>query len=606
MIRRAQILVHLEGSLLIGGYASTTGDFDATTAAAADGTPIVPASTLKGALREACTRLARVDGDDKACTIEQPCRGECLVCQLFGGPGSGAREVLAASEISAGRLGGLFLGDARPAADGGAVTTAALRRSLRRRPGVGIDRHTRSAVPQVFYEREVLDAPGQTFVAALRAEGVAPAAWDLFERAVRLVSGIGNSRSRGLGRVRLELGPAGPEVSGHAFPQRAPEHGGAVLELEALEPLLLGNLPSMSSLLEALPFIAGSALRGALGTAAARLGTGARFQEVFVEDRSCLLLSDAFAIPERGAPLPFPVPRSSLACKHEKRSDHDGKSARPRDGLLALALAPWLLETCGGSVDVPRCAVPGCGSPLRSARGFHPPAEPVRRVITRLARDLYTGSAMTEMLYTTTPFEPGTCFAGTVGRLTPRALEALHALAGEEIRIGRGRSRGQGLVKITVRDDPGALGPAAVKRRLDAYAKHAAEALSLLGRAAKLDDPGGAIAVLARTDVAGSPPGAPDAIRAALYGGDASRARLVAAAQAPGARSGWSDGHAGETAGQRELCPVVLAGSAWLFVHERGVAPDAERLARLETEGIGEHRELGLGRLAPGHELFID
>ena len=136
MTRRARILVHLEGPLLVGGYASATGRLDATTATDEKRTPIVPASTLKGALREACTRLARIDGDDKACTIDQPCKGECLVCQLFGGPGMDAEEVLAAGRVLPGRLGGLFLGDARPETDGEAEI---LRRSLRTRHGVGID-----------------------------------------------------------------------------------------------------------------------------------------------------------------------------------------------------------------------------------------------------------------------------------------------------------------------------------------------------------------------------------------------------------------------------------------------------------------------------------
>ena len=50
---------------------------------------------------------------------------------------------------------------------------------------------------------------------------------------------------------------------------------------------------------------------------------------------------------------------------------------------------------------------------------------------------------------------------------------------------------------------------------------------------------------------------------------------------------------------------MVLAGSAWLFVHEDGVTLDMAELARLETEGVGERRELGLGRLAIGHALFV-
>jgi hypothetical protein len=334
-----------------------------------------------------------------------------------------------------------------------------------------------------------------------------------------------------------------------------------------------------------------------------------RFREIFVDPATCLLFSDAHAIPKAGAPLPFPVPRSSLACKHEKRVDHEGKHPVPRDGLLALALVPWLREKRGGGLTVPRCAVPKCNSPLQTARGLWPRADPVRRVITRLGRDLYTGSAMPELLYTTTPFEPGACFAGTVGHLTPRALEALRALSGEEIRIGRGRRRGQGLVRIMVReDDPKAghhLGPDAVRGRLGSYAVHVEDALGLFAQITE-KSVGGAIAVLARTDLAVRVEHAPQRILEAIYGDAAARVRCIAAAQAPGARSGWSDGHENERAGQRELRPVVLSGSAWLFVHQEGVVADAERLSRLEIDGTGEHCERGFGRLAIAHELFID
>ena len=162
-------------------------------------------------------------------------------------------------------------------------------------------------------------------------------------------------------------------------------------------------------------------------------------------------------------------------------------------------------------------------------------------------------------------------------------------------------------MQIVVREDGALLGPDAVSGRLSRYATHAQSALGLLGKAADpaLDRPAGAIAVLARTALALPIASAPDAIRAALYGEAASRARCMATAQSPAARSGWSDGHAGDNAGQRSLRPVVAEGSAWLFIHEQGVTPDPSQLSRLEIEGVGEHPELGFGRLAIAHELFV-
>ncbi|WP_437952605.1 RAMP superfamily CRISPR-associated protein [Sorangium sp. So ce296] len=606
MILRAELVVRLEGALLVGGYATAEGHLDATTAVDAAGVPVIPTSALRGALREACTRLARGEGAH-ACTLDAPCHGNCVVCALFGAPGSGTDAVLAGTSVEGGSPGRLMLGDARPGS-----SLKQPERALRVRYGVGIDRQRRAATPQVLFEREVLDVPGLELIAPVVAEGLQPEAWSLFERALPLVTGLGNSKSRGLGRVQVTLRSAALAASApvHAFPANVPDGELGIVEIEALEPLVLGALSQTSNFLETLSFVPGSTLRGALGNAAARLGTGPEFHEIIVEPSTCLLFSDALPARRGDAALPVPVPRSSLACKHAERADHRARSSpaqgglpMPRDGLLNLALVPHLLERHGGSVVSHRCPVPTCHGPLRGAQGQWPPVPLQRRVVTRLARDVYTGSALHGMLYTVTQIEAGSVFLGTVARLSARALDLLRRLSSVELRLGGGRSRGQGRIRLTIRAGGVGLGAAAVAARRKHYGEAIRDALPLLGERAGLKARG-ALAVLARTDLALAPERCPELLLKALYGPDAPRARCVAAAQGTGWRSGWSEGKNGAPAGPRPLMPVVAGGSAWLFVHERGVAPNDARLAQLEAEGIGALRELGLGRLVLDHELF--
>jgi CRISPR/Cas system CSM-associated protein Csm3 (group 7 of RAMP superfamily) len=500
----------------------------------------------------------------------------------------------------------VFVGDARPDAASEEAARAAVRRQLRLRHGVGLDRRLRTVTPQVLFEREVLDAPDLQLVAPLAVEEVSDEAWALLRRALPLVTGVGNSRTRGLGRIRVELTPE-PRAEAratHAFPSEAPASRAAIVEIEALEPLVLGGFTPVSNLVESLSVVSGAALRGAFGTAAARVDTGPSFQRVFVDPTTCLLFSDACPAPAGSGDLPVPVPRSSLACKHQDRGNHRREArAVPVDGLLAAALAPYLAERHGGGAHGHPCAI--CGVPLRTARGTWPRVELTRRVVTRLARDVHTGSAMPQMLYSMAQIEAGARFAGTVARLSPEALRWLHELAGAEIRIGRGRRRGLGRVRITIREAPEILGASAVQARAKQYDDAVRDALPLLGERLGMQARG-AIAVLARTDLDLPPNDAPARLRDALFGEGAARARCAVEMQARGVRSGWSEGRDGDgKVGPRPLRPVVLAGSAWLFVHEGGGTLDMAELARLETEGVGERRELGLGRLAIGHALFV-
>lgn len=292
------------------------------------------------------------------------------------------------------------------------------------------------------------------------------------------------------------------------------------------------------------------------------------------------------------------MPSSSFSCKHAGADDHKVGKRRPLpvDGLFARALLPDLVESAG-RVEGRRC--PTCGEPLRGASGlWNVEAAARKRVVTRVARDVATGSYAPGQLFSTVQIDAGARFLGTVSRLDAEALGALRALEGAELRIGRGRRRGQGRVRVRIR--------AWEKLRFDqrlrtaGQKRSAYEALfgSLVG--APL---GRAVAVLARTDLAIDPAKADVVVRDAIAPGVAG-ARVAASAQSTRLRAGWSDPAAGGAGGPRPLRAVVAAGSAWLVVMPRDASPDLGAIARAETDGIGELRELGLGRLLVDHEAF--
>lgn len=599
---QSMLRVHLEGPLLIGGHSSPNGFLDAATARDERGIAHVPASALKGALREACVRLARGAGK-KVCSLERPCPStsrtaseRCAVCRLFGAPGALVEEVLE-GQRDPGSAGALTFSDAR-ASD--AHEEADLGRSVVVRHGVAIDRKLRSAEPERLYAREVLDAPRDRWLESSIRGTVEEEDWALFVAALRLVDGIGNSRSRGLGHVRLELVHAGVHSgAGLVLPKHPPAGGIGIVDLEALEPLLLGGFPPTGSLIDSQAFIAGSAIRGAIGTAAASVRRDELLLRILAPDTG-LRFSDAYPV-GRSDDLPVPVPLSSLACKYAKRPDHcrNGVTPRPADGLLGLAFA----STVDGAVATRACPI--CGEPMQRARGHWPIVEVPTRIVTRLARDVATGSALEGQLYSSREIERGQRFRGTVAGLGVEAFARLTEVSeGAELRIGRGRHRGLGHVKLTIRPVGGGKGAPDIRQRQRAFEQGTQDVAKTLGQ---LCFGGAAISLipaLATTPVDLPPASAAQAIARALFGDAADRARVLATAVSIRERSGWDDGGASGVAGPRPLRPVIAEGSSWLLAHPKEIALNLDAARRLEFEGLGDFCELGLGRLALFHALF--
>lgn len=583
-----QLRVVLESPVLVDGHTSPSSSVDATSAKRGE-QHFVPASALRGALREACGRLENAEREARGEDISS-CDVGALTLELFGEPGVDRPELTPETDIAVmsgvggGQRGRLRVGDA--------VATQTTRSELRH--GVGVDRYTGAAVPEVHFQREVAGAPGDVLVAAVECDaGVSNEALSLFERALELVTGVGNSQSRGLGRVRVELVDDGTPTD------RIKVEVGAkdvqLVELVAEEPLLLGGLPTPTNVRESLDFVTGGALRGALVDAALRSGMSPDDSDLrfaFIEPETCVLFSDVLPSSSGQRELPLPAPRSLVACKHAGEADHQGTKGTLRDTLVTSWLAREILRM-GGTAKPHRC--PACDRILTSTSGWFPAVDQASRVVTRVGRDLATGAASPSLLYSTLQLEPGVRFRGTAARIGPEANRVLAKISAP-VRVGGLRSRGLGSVRVELRDDANEFRASRVKYRRETLVKKAAPFVKLAQGAGAAVDATQLLAVVARTDLALAPERAPDVLAGILSG------KVVAVSQSAAVRSGWDARPHGKV-GPRPLRPVVAAGSAWLFT---GVELADDELVRLEVEGVGDDRELGLGRLAIAPNVLLE
>ncbi|MCK6505016.1 RAMP superfamily CRISPR-associated protein [Myxococcota bacterium] len=577
--REGTLRVLFSGPLLVGGHTHAGGSLDAATARHRkhEDRPIIPASALKGALREAVFRL-----NPGCCLPWTPCKGtdRCLVCAIFGPSGVDRPGVVDDGESAdAGWLGaGLRVGDA----------VAAERVSYQVRHGVSIDRFTGAKVDGRLFRREVA-APRRDevlFEAPLQVRLNEDQLARLRE-ASAVVDGIGNSQSRGMGRIRLEIvlqdtskkNPPSVEININ-------NPGDALVEVEALEPLHLGGLPDGGNVKASERVIPGAALLGALVAAARRAGID--------KDQAgrlfglALSASDLLPAKSGSGAFPAPIPRTALHCP---------TCGHTRDYLVVELAARALAERGLDVGPPPTCPVCRARSdsdvtlkPLSGA--VWPQVEIASRVVTRLARDPATRSAAPGLLHLREQLEPdGVVFRGTLSGLNAESLALLQRIAREPLFIGGARSRGLGRARVRLLSLPRDFDP---KRRIESFrttARVLAPLWSFLGW-----DADRLLPVLVRTPLdLGDPGQAPGALGQQLFGGDAS---LLGCWQRTTWRAGWDDW----AGAPLPLRPVVAPGSVYLFS-----APsfDPQHLRQAEIAGIGDHTRLGLGRLYFGSPLSI-
>lgn len=461
-VERGTLTIRADGRLLIGGNAPRNPDVDDGTARLGDA-PYIPASALKGAVRETFTRLLRAVAPDKVCAPACPEQGleegeeggeGCLVCALFGAPGHSRPARL--------RLG-----------DGHLRHTENVKGLLEVDHRVSVRRTTRTQMPGRLFNREVAGRDPQCNVYVADVEAIFDdqpvtigdrevSEKDIISGAVAATLGLGGGRSTGLGRVSLSLDLEPTGDSG-----KPSEIAGETVMVTASPeaPICVGPPQrQVGNFLRTLDHIPGSTLRGAVAQALLDAGVSddaAEFKAAFLQHETGASFGPLLPRPE-GSELPVvPMPQSALRCKvgsaTEAPEDHP-----LRDTLLAGILASWLqrddrqprvnlrCEVCaargGGRMERAAGYLLGWGE---QAAAYTPPT----RVMTRTALDRATGGVLHGNLYSQEellPGAPGARDAGRAWELTgavtglPGALVSQIQRAGGRAHLGRGRGRGLG------------------------------------------------------------------------------------------------------------------------------------------------------------------
>ncbi len=587
-----------QGTIAIGGYSKTPLGYDQTHARDKNGRSLIPATSLRGALREnleavlraagkgACVRGTGLSASHQPdepyieCILgedEQPCDA----CRLFGRAEVGGER---ASHLSALILGDALLeGEARPDVE---------------RHGVSLDRRSRSAQEGLLFNA-LLPAAGQEL--RFRAEGRlirdTEKLFDLLKAAATLTTHIGGGQSRGMGRVELSVFPCEPSSELRFEPSAEHQHFEVVLE----RPANIGTPLSDDNMRSTRTEVPGAALRGAVGFGLAEL-----LGESADTDQAFQTLVDA----ERGAIFDFlylcgdgsgidgvvgPWPLTARACKH-KPSEFavDDFFAR-----LAIALAGQDVEMLvrAQRLLAEKCGC--CGAPLkprRLLRGQHTGVK--TRTVTRIARDRTTRSAKEKMLFSIQLLQEETRFVGSVRRVPPREGESNpgHRLTqglALPLSLGRGRSLGWGRIKLSpIRD--GALPDLQSRRsKFEAQARETLDGFPSRKIAAQLVPLTCLTPLLLEAEDDGTA-----ALAEAL--GVAPEACCLKVRRF-GLENGWD-----QRAGLRMFQRSVKAGSVFLFKWTKENEPLLERLSKLEMDGVGDRTVQGFGRVLAFDPAFCN
>lgn len=548
-MNRHTLIVRPRGALLVGGGGALTPHLDVAQVRDADGVPRIPATAIRGAIREQAERLARDAGAD--------------VSALFG---------------ERGRAGRVRIGDAviPPALDA-ARAAFAHGEGYDVRHGATRSRETALCAPDALYRREAIaaDDGALRFEATVEFDALDAAAERLLRGAVHAVHAIGYGRTGGLGAVALTLEPASaPAPDAPTIPD-----GDAIaITLRADEPIVIDAAPEGDATIPA------PVLRGALVAAVARargvdprrdLADDDAVGPVAFDPATCLRIGDAAAAPRRA--------RTTVVCPQ-------CPTDAPHFDTLVRDFVACRIADAGGRVRVDaRC--PRCGTVPSTDGTAQADATARRRLVVSQGLDRVRGTPGEPVVRGA--YDAGARFVATIGRVDDGGRAFLRDAAAAGLRIGRGRNRGFGRVTIescvAVEDTP-------IAERLDAFDRAVRDAADATARAcgvAEAVPPLGRrfVAVTAHTDVV-------------VAGGDDAESAWLAALAIDGATVGAGSvrvkrlaGHDGFRGQRKPVRAAIAAGSVMLLEIDTPLESLADALAARERDGIGDARDEGFGAI---------
>jgi CRISPR-associated protein Csx10 len=581
--------VRLKGALLLG--AGRSREIHDATLRRPSGAPYIPASALKGAIREQLVRLSSEE-DARRILGGRGFRQDLDPAKLLP-------QDVAPASVAPERVGGgytrVYLGDADLDEAGSVPFREGLGYTVRAQ--VSIDRRGRRAAHQRLFQRQVFGSRGEevVFRAPVDTTLLEPTDTTLFEGAVRSVFALGSSRTRGLGWVELELVADG---SGSPAPEprrTVPEATELEVVFEALEPLSLGALPFVGNFQPTLDYLAASTVRGAVATAAMRhrgIATDQSgdpgFRELLLDPETCVRFGDAAPTDAARAGRPAIAPLTLRVGKY------GGATAGVADTLVRDHVQQRLADAgvLQGVVD----QVDGRGG--KSERAVHPSgrwlggAVPERRVMTRLALDPESARGKDGALYSVELLESGTRFVATVENAGPEARRLLEDAAALGLRAGHGRGQGYGRLRI---DEIRERKTEPLRERLEAFDDLVRSRLATAGAAFGVDLPpadGRYVAALLVTELVPAAARESGAAEEAFHEALGLHGSRLLHGEVRAAQRGGFDTTAGQP---RPFGPVVRAGSVLLLTIPAFDDPALDRLTSLERHGVGGDRDRGFG-----------
>jgi CRISPR-associated Csx10 family RAMP protein len=588
---RDYLVIELEGALLISG--GPTPGVHSATVRRENGLPYLPASALKGAIREQLSRLA----------------GEDVAGRLLGTNGVGSHGEKGSPERPGGGTSRFYVGDGELISDPRLFQSGS---AYAVRTQVAIDRQRRRAADKHLYLRDtVAPSPGVVFLAEADASRLEPDERAMLANVVKAVFALGAGKSTGLGALRMklvsapELGRALAELkiercttsAALASPRpriTLPPGEDFEVNLEAVDPLCIGTDRLTGNFLRSRDYLPASTLRGALLTAGIEALAGSSavadrsgdpaFRRDFLDAETCVRFGDG-AICARGTRTPRAFPLTLYGCK-SKAAEH---------GRVDLLLTRYLYALAAEHRHFarPELRCHKCGerlAPWRRVAGV----TGQRRVLTRVGMDRTRGRSEDGKLFSLEILERDTHFRTVVRGVGEEARPLLEAALNGTIRIGHGRGQGYGRLRcaeVRALDDGEDLAS-----RLEGFDRLARRKLEQLAGRLSLppkelggEDRHVAVWLLGDLMPARDQPSPEEALIAAL--GLEGRAEIVAGDLRVDSRGGWD----ALLHKPKERRPVLVAGSMALLRTPLELAELEERLDPIERRGAGDARELGFG-----------
>jgi len=469
-----KLIINFTSPPLIGGYSGSRFGVDKTTAREFDGVPIIPASAIKGALREAFEYVVPAIPREKRkaqlnYTICDPNEKQvqsetcnCLACQIFGSVEKKEHEgklKIYDGILAEGDLRNIFEDLENPHSHFGYQT----------RYGVSISRKLKTALAERLFTGETLDPAIFPLIFESRLEGLEQLDEDhqkLFRLACENVFAIGGGRSRGYGFCNLSITEEETKNTASQEFDYQIQNGETSVNflIKTQSAICLSDTKDYGSFFPTKDYIPGSTLRGA--TAAYFLNShrgpeSPEFKKLFL-DEGKLCFSNAYP-----AVLANPkelVLKSAYTCKTNPGFKNETrKKAKKNHGVIDLALKNIIrtkaYEAGFALVMKQACQYEDCTEDLQpcpqiyflpDSDGSGDQDKVYTRVVTRTALNRKLRTTHESKLFSLETIPAPATFWGQIKGIGEDTIDLVNELNHQIFYIGADKSSGLGKVSLTL------------------------------------------------------------------------------------------------------------------------------------------------------------